>query len=335
MSFSPHLIARDSAANLISLQAPGIWGQKVLIVPRQLCSFRRIQLKGKSRSAVQAVKLRALKEAASHEDRLHIAKDRDGKLAGVWSFGSDLAHRGRMLPESLAREPMTDGLRLLSCLEGVEGQVWKDNSLLASRWWPSVPRETQWQTFLRAAQVDLEEYTTGQPALQEVPFRSDLPLIAFDLDQLSEVFSPTNLAFGGGFIACCVGLFLGAQYVRYALEASQTRGKIAQVSDTASQVLSQRRRALANMNRAHRFERLGDEARILLALDGLAEALSDQEPDLRLLQIRDDQLEVQLTDNPDLNGPAFVRQLESMRALSEVNVSSGTQNTIVVKASMQ
>jgi|WetSurMetagenome_2_1015567.scaffolds.fasta_scaffold05640_2 hypothetical protein len=54
------------------------------------------------------------------------------------------------LPETLLRPKLENGVQLLKCLDGVEGQIWKDNILIASRWWAEIPDIKIWQNFLRA-----------------------------------------------------------------------------------------------------------------------------------------------------------------------------------------
>lgn len=38
---------------------------------------------------------------------------------------------------------------LVACIEGFEGQVWKNGVLYASRWWSTMPSQKQWQQFIR------------------------------------------------------------------------------------------------------------------------------------------------------------------------------------------
>jgi hypothetical protein len=66
-----------------------------------------------------------------------------------------------VLPESLLRpRPAQDGARLLACLEGVEGQFWRNGALELSRWWPQAPALKEWQYFLRACGLPLSDPPT-------------------------------------------------------------------------------------------------------------------------------------------------------------------------------
>ncbi|MGQ3050327.1 MAG: hypothetical protein ACT6S0_00950 [Roseateles sp.] len=55
------------------------------------------------------------------------------------------------LPETLAREPFSHGVRLLRALDGFEGQAWKAGILRTTRWWATRPSSQEWSLFLRQA----------------------------------------------------------------------------------------------------------------------------------------------------------------------------------------
>ncbi len=74
-----------------------------------------------------------------------------------------------VLPESLFRgEPRDEGVELLRVSDGVEGRVWRNGQLLASRHWRGEPDRDEWAAFLRGVGRlgDLE-----RPAVDEAPLR--------------------------------------------------------------------------------------------------------------------------------------------------------------------
>lgn len=75
-------------------------------------------------------------------------------------------------PETFMREPLQDGIRLATMIDGVEGQVWRQGLLAATRWWPVAPSTQEWIAFLRAAAADLSQ------SLPPQPISSDLPLLS-------------------------------------------------------------------------------------------------------------------------------------------------------------
>ena len=62
------------------------------------------------------------------------------------------SERWTLVPEIMLCTPMpTQGVRLLQGIDGVEGQVWRNGMLLATRWWPELPSLALWHHFLRAS----------------------------------------------------------------------------------------------------------------------------------------------------------------------------------------
>jgi hypothetical protein len=50
--------------------------------------------------------------------------------------------------------PNQDGVRLVSCGHGVDGQIWKHGVLAASYWWPLEPDSDNWTHFLVSSDYD-------------------------------------------------------------------------------------------------------------------------------------------------------------------------------------
>lgn len=332
MYFTPHLISSDKSGNVVSLLSPKIWGPEVHVVPRMQCSFRRITLKSKTRNALQAAKLRIGKELLPHENKLRIVKDKNGLGASAWSYSDNLPADKQSIPESLAREGMETGTRLISCFNGVEGQVWEDYALLASRWWASKPSSRQWQVFLRSAPVEGAEISLPDPV--RAGFRADLPLFDMDAGRLAALFSPQRIATAGVMAGACAFLYLGAQYIHYKGALASADKKITQISGQTGQILSQRRRALANMSAAKRLDVLGSEATILSGFDGVAEVLAGKGFALRSVSIGGGEMEVRVMGKVPANGPEFVAKLEAMPALKGVSLIPAGTNAFLIKAEL-
>lgn len=71
--------------------------------------------------------------------------------------------RIKYVPEALfVDRAHVDRVQLLGLKEGVEGRVWKQGRLVASRWWPAPPELSAWSNFLRGAGV-AQDANTGVP----------------------------------------------------------------------------------------------------------------------------------------------------------------------------
>lgn len=75
----------------------------------------------------------------------------------------------RIVPETALQSAMPEGVRLVCCLEGVEGQFWRDGALVASRLWASRPNRQEWINFLRGAGVPPERQNGAVPVCGDAP----------------------------------------------------------------------------------------------------------------------------------------------------------------------
>lgn len=76
-------------------------------------------------------------------------------------------------PESVyLGQPEPAGEPLLSTSDGFEGRIWRDELLVASRWWPAVPALSDWSDFCRGAGGSVPEHVPeAQPfLLQDRPW---------------------------------------------------------------------------------------------------------------------------------------------------------------------
>jgi hypothetical protein len=90
--------------------------------------------------------------------------------AAIGEAGAPLSQT-RIVPETLLLPQLNEGLRLVNTLEGVEAQVWKSNTLVASRWWPALPAAEDWLAFQRDAGI--AEHTLLPATAQSAPLLAE------------------------------------------------------------------------------------------------------------------------------------------------------------------
>lgn len=341
MLFSPHLFVLDASGRPSPLAKPVAAGQRICVVPRQACSFRRIRLSGEGRNAIKAALLKVRKDALPSEDGIQIIPEKTianvaNGMAGVWSFGKSPAHKGRYLPETLAREAYGDGIRMVTCLTGLEGQIWQGGILISTRWWPSEPSPSQWEQFICAAedQHDLSGMALTQPAPMLVPWRRDLPAFNMDKDRVLELASPVNLGavLAAGFAFAFA--YLGTQYVREAVSLRQAEQAQQAISGNAQQILSQRRRALAAIRTSGRYDSLGSETAVLEGIGAVAKVLGATDLAISRASLRNAVLEMTLEGTTEISVPDVVSLLEAEAALSNVSVSIDQRANIRLNATL-
>jgi len=330
MFFRPQLITHDKEGQNHVLQS-GAMGQTLYIVPRARCAFRRVPLKAPGRQGLAAARFKAVKESANGEEGIYLDKDKTGESVGIWNFAA-LSETARYMPETIAREPMeADGARLVNCLDGTEGQVWENGVLIASRWWPQMPAARDWQIFLQA--VTSADKLTAFPLTEAVtvPFRKNLPIFSYQGGSGGGL-SPSRLMMGVGILALCSTVFFSAQIIHHKMAIAQIQAKINTISDTASQVLAQRRQALGNLQAAKRLAAMGDEAHAIKAIAATAQVFGDKDIEMRSVQIREGDMTIRMVGVPDAAEPELVAALEKSPALQDVTVNFGQGNAVIVKA---
>ena len=85
----------------------------------------------------------------------------DQKIKRIIADAGFNERRCIICPETFIRSPLQNGTRLIAAIDGFEGQVWRDGFLAFSRWWPHTPNQMDWNMFLRAAALPLNQ-TDGQ-----------------------------------------------------------------------------------------------------------------------------------------------------------------------------
>ena len=348
MLFTPHLFALNPAGQNQTLRKPALIGQGICVIPRGSCAFRRVRLAGGGREAKAAALLKARNEALPDQDGALVVPDKSGSasesgsppvtgdvvMAGIWGYPTSTQHPGRYLPETLAQLPLDNGARLVSGLSGFEGQIWREQNLVASRWWLKVPQETDWDGFIRAAQESLGILDFPMPAAVQVPWRNDLPVFDIDRERLMHVLSPVNIAGVAATAFGCSALYFGAQYARETVVLQRVDTQSAALRLETEQIQSQRRRALANMSYIQKYRQLGDNGTVLAGLGSIAEVVGQSDLGIQRAALRDGELELRLKGQEQLSVPDVVALLEARPTLSSVSVSLERLDVISIKANV-
>ena len=148
------------------------------------------------------------------------------------------------IPETALQARAEDGLHLVRCSDGVEGQFWSNGELESSRWWAQTPSPEQWVEFCRASGV-------GAPDGEAVPAIEQPELCArpwtntgrrFEVEQRAR-----QAAVGGAvLLLAAYGYFSGGFYrdLRALWDAQE---RLAAAQQQSAPVLANRDAALDNL----------------------------------------------------------------------------------------
>lgn len=162
----------------LQLQSRPRFGRIRVLVARSLLRVRqqalRLDLSGADRVGALRAQALAWQPFERSEVRLGVV-DTDGLLLG-WDIeaAAAAAASAGLNPADVdwlaepAWQTAGDGFRLLAGADGFEGQFWQKRFLLASRWWPERPNESDWSDFVRTTPG--AGLTEGMPAPESIEF---------------------------------------------------------------------------------------------------------------------------------------------------------------------
>lgn len=265
----------------------------------------------------------------------------DPLQAGVWSWdgafelqGGSTAAGVRLIPETIAREGCDGDARIVRCIDGYEGQVWRTGALTASRWWPKTPTDRDWQQFLRAAQAPSAVTALPAPAPIDVPFRSDLPLLDLEPASLKITFAPARVSAAAATLLILLASFQGAQYLTHkSLSAAQN----AQIEDALSEnsaAIQARSAALTSAGQIQQLAKIGHPQPAALAFIAVASEIPRESGRIANFRIDDIQLNARIstTEEAEFDIPDLVSRLEKNNILNNVFAEQRNARTINVTA---
>lgn len=273
--------------------------------------------------AIQAAMLAARARTPIREPEFHLDWHED--TIGVWSWSRsvfDLApdFKGRAIPETVLQPPGS-GPRLVSCLDGYEGQVWDDGVMTASRWWPHQPDEAAWYGFLRGARAHT---TTPRAAAETVawnsaPARQPMALRLLALRNIGwrDTVAITLLALAAPT------LYLSGQFAHLQLQKSTLSSQVTQLEAATSELGAARGRTQQAVAELNAYANQIDRVHPTELLAEFAETASEFATGLDEFALRRGELSIVIAA-PDEFAPApLVEALEALPEVSGVLVEPG------------
>ena len=231
-----------------------------------------------------------------------------------------------VVPEALIRRPGQDGLRLVSCVDGIEAQVWASGFLTASRWWPSVPPLNEWSLFARTTGAGV---STDLPALTE-PDWLDSP---WHWNQTSatlvtQVLRNEHLVAASIAVLLAPYVYFGAEWASYSIMSVGVGREIKAVEEESAAIRLQRAQALSALEMAEDLISLRRYPHQLEVLSKTHALLSPHSVTLSSWDYDDGLLEFGLESDEDIDTRVFISAFEEDPLFS--SVSAGTRGSRIV-----
>lgn len=286
----------------------------VLLIGRDLCSYAWIDQRGHSDRAARRreAEFEGLRMALSLPHGLYVVLWEDG--AGVWTWDEgkirqelQRAERDDLLDLPRAPEPIMlwDGaqileenvsdvpavqMRLVLCMEGMEGQIWRKGQLVGSRWWRNLPSDRDWSLF--AASAGLENVGTPKPHRAE-PLKR--PWMRNEYRPNNAELVDRRASFWGA-AALAASLIAGAAYtIGVEVKYGVLQSKAAALEEKAAPIRTVQRRVLSLAAEERKIsETLREERRPLQLVSSLAAVVARSGVRVNELELKDDRMVVSL-----------------------------------------
>jgi len=245
-----------------------------------------------------------------------------GEDALVWAWdadrlGADLAtqnlnsKRVEILPESLLHFPLANGLRLAACLDGVEGQLWREGLLVHSRWWPTVPTEAAWLNFQRDAgdSAELQSTVVPSPAAPEWLHRPWAKNVPAGRGGAWAAPYETWLVSAGVLVLAGMTSWYGIQLVKIKQAVELRKNELKTAETIARPMLEARQRALDAQVRIKLLQKAGHYPDQLALMATVAKLLPKHTVTLNEWDYRDDKLKITVASPNKLSNSVLIKEL--------------------------
>ena len=316
----------------------------VTVVPRGRSRLERVWAPARNREGLDAARLLARQTLLDSNEVLFAepATNPGPGNVNIWiCSAADVPERGGgsgvWVPETFLMEPGVDGPRLVACQEGFEGQLWRDRTLVSTRWWPTEPDATAWRAFIEGTDAglglpeDVAESWRELPAVSTPGWRENMSLFSLGGENLARIFSPQRIAsILAVLLIIPAGLLLGSELKtrRIISELESARAPLATLNQEveAAQADAFEARAIADaMAKAYAPTLLID------ALSELKTAAGTQAFSISHLNVTDDQVEVRLENMATTEVPGLVSRLDKARFWSGVSGGVNRVGEVVIK----
>ncbi|MBB4212083.1 hypothetical protein EV659_10857 [Rhodothalassium salexigens DSM 2132] len=344
--FRPSVSALIGDGRLDLVEAGGWFGRRLVVLPRARCQFQFIPGDHRSARARQALRLKLHYRAPFETLGLHMAPDASGTAVWTWDQAAVDAALGRagegegdatgadLIPESALMASGRDatGARLVRCLDGVEGQVWRDGALRVSRWWRALPTPGDWQAFLKAAGVGFE---AGQPVPPpETPAWRAQPIVDGPVRDWAPALVRARALSLAAIVLAAPVTYQSVQWGHAAWRAAEAERALAARREAARPLLAARRDSLAALRAIETQAALGDEALLVRSLLEAVQALDAFRFHIQRVAYADGRVTLWIEDFGRQDGAALVQTLEELDGWSGVSLLPGARSVMKVEADL-
>lgn len=340
----PQLWIPDSDGRPVALlPGPRLLGRIVVLPNRYFTHARRKVPRGDQKGRRAALAQAAFESRYRDPDFLVTVRASGPRPteASIWSWDKTAVEtltgtsRARVIPEPLARLPMSNGARIVEASEGYDGEVWLNETCIASRWWAQRPDLADWNQFIAGARSrDWPVNEDGSPLSYSMPqpepavWNKNIFWVRRDLTDRLQSIGPLQLAMTVLALAAVPAGCEATQYARLIQERSSIEAALTKQRIAAEPWLNLRRQALADQRLVSDMSAPGDPVSLVFALMDLDSALVSVTSPIERIEYLDGELRITLKDSEAQNVVSMVSGLEQSASWTSVRYDPATRQIV-------
>ncbi len=314
---------------------PSGFGKREWVLARPLYRFARFEMPTVPRAQRgPALELQIRQWAPYARAGSYVAWEGDDALVWTWDRArveAAMAESGvkgelPVVPETLLAPRGSNDVQLVQCLEGCEGQVWRDGQLVASRWWPAMPTAPEWRNFQKDAGVPPEEQRAdvAQPSVHAWVDRpwarsGSLAGIATSAAKRERWLVPVT-----ALCLLAATAWYGAQWLKLDGAIAERRAALDALNRKAEPILAARGEALQALDRITALQSALDRYPDQLTLmSRVAQAVTNDGSFLRQWDFANGKLKLEVSSARDVQTRDWVSRFESLGAFRNVQAVPG------------
>lgn len=233
-----------------------------------------------------------------------------------------------VIPESMLHPPLADGLRLAACLDGVEGQLWREQLPVHSRWWPEAPSEAEWLNFQRDAGIAPSQ---SIPEPQATHWLKRPWAKATDLGREESHTLPHETWLMSGAILLLAGFttWHGIELAKNRQAVTQLKSELAEAEQTARPLLEARSHALDALARVEALQATNTYPAQLALMAEMAKHLPRDGAYLKEWNYQNGRLKMTVASPNKLSSSLLVKKLQDAGWFRNVQAAPANDPTLL------
>lgn len=342
--FFPQLWIPDSDDRPVALlPGPRLLGRIVVLPNRYFTHARRKIPRGDQKGRRAALAQAAFESRYRDPDFLVTVRTPGPRPteASIWSWDRNAiealtgTRRARVIPEPLARRPLANGARIVEASEGYDGEIWLNETCIASRWWAQRPGVDDWNQFIAGARsrdwpvdIDGNPLAFSMPEPEPAQWNTNIFWVRRDLNDRLQSIGPLQLAMTVLALAAVPAGCEATQYARLVQERSSIQAALTKQRVAAEPWLNLRRQALADQKLVSDMSAPGDPVSLVFALMDLDSALASVTSPVERIEYLDGELRVTLQSSETQNVVSMVSGLEQSASWTRVRYDPATRQIV-------